>query len=89
LMPIAMGAHTSYDIDIALRAASALVNIDPFDEGATIALADCLARSGRKVAARDLLLEFAKHIRDELDEAPSAGLSDAAVALSIGGQIKS
>jgi DNA-binding SARP family transcriptional activator len=89
LLPVALGSLTSYDADVALRAASALVTIDPFDEAATVALADCLAYSGRKVAARDLLVRFAAHLREELDEAPSADVAGAAAAISSRDQIKS
>jgi DNA-binding SARP family transcriptional activator len=54
-----------------MDAASALVAIDPYDEAATLALADCLASSGRRIAARELLLRYAEDIRKELDEIPS------------------
>ncbi len=78
LLPIANGAGSSYDNDVALEAASALVSIDPFDEAATLALAECLSAGGRRVAARDLLLDFARLIRDELDEPPSEAVERAA-----------
>ncbi|MEO5986225.1 MAG: hypothetical protein ABIQ23_04335 [Candidatus Limnocylindria bacterium] len=75
LLPIAIGSGTSYDNDVALSAASALVSIDPFDEAATLALADCLSNGGRRVAARDLLLEFARVMQDELGESPEGDLA--------------
>jgi len=70
LLPIAVGSGTSYDNDVSLSAASALVSVDPFDEAATLALADCLSKGGRRVAARDLLLEFARVMEDELGDSP-------------------
>lgn len=71
LLPIALAPVTGYDIQIASQAASALIAIDPFDEEATLALADCLSRSGRRVAARDLVMNFAQRMQAELDEEPS------------------
>jgi DNA-binding SARP family transcriptional activator len=66
---------TGFDIDISTKAASALVALDPFDEQATLALAECLAQSGRRVAARDLVIDFVGRLQAELDEAPSAELA--------------
>jgi len=64
-----------------MNAAAALVAIDPFDEAATLALADCLSRSGRRRAARELLLRYADQARTELDEEASQTISAAAVRL--------
>jgi len=75
LLPIALSAVTGFDIDISTKAASALVALDPFDEQATLALAECLAQSGRRVAARDLVIDFVGRLQAELDEAPSAELA--------------
>jgi len=58
-------------VEIATDAAAALIAIDPFDEAATLALADCLSRSGRRIAARDLLVQYADQVRSELDDDPS------------------
>lgn len=49
-------------------AASALTSLDPYDEAAVLALADSLARTGRRVAARDLIVGFAQKLRAELDD---------------------
>ena len=48
LLPIATQSHMSFDPQIAMDAAAALVALDPFDEAATLALAECLSRSGRR-----------------------------------------
>lgn len=71
LLPIALQSHASFDVQVATDAAAALVSIDPFDEAATLALADCLSRSGRRRAARELLLRFADQVRTEFDEEAS------------------
>jgi DNA-binding SARP family transcriptional activator len=75
LMPIAVGG--GFDIDVALRAATALVSMDPYDEGATLALADCLARSGRRKAARDLLINYRQQVERDLGDEPSHELLEA------------
>jgi len=77
LLPIALQAHASFDIQVALDAAAALVTIDPFDEAATLALAESLSRSGRRRAARELLVNYAAQLRTEFDEAPSKDISEA------------
>lgn len=64
----------SYGVQIQTSAATALTELDPFDEEATIALAECLTRSGRRIAARDLLVRYADQVRSELDEDPSSRL---------------
>jgi DNA-binding SARP family transcriptional activator len=75
LLPIALQSSASFEIQVALDAATALVAIDPFDEAATLALADCLSRSGRRIAARRLLVGYADQLRSELDEEPSSTIS--------------
>lgn len=71
LLPIAIGADTGYELRVATRAATALVGLDPYDEPAVLALVDCLARSGRRRAARDLVVGFMRRIKSELEEEPS------------------
>ncbi len=80
LLPIAMQA-SGYELGVSLQAASALVTLDPFDEKAVLALADCLTRSGRRVAARDLIVDYATRLHAELDESPSQALTTAAQAV--------
>ena len=81
LLPIALQADGSSDIQIATDAAAALIAIDPFDEAATLALAECLSRSGRRVAARDLLIRYADQVREELEDEPSAAVVTAAAQM--------
>ena len=81
LLPIALAAPGEYELDICIQAASALLLLDPWDERAVVALADGLARSGRKVAARDFLADFAGRYERELDEQVSDDVAQAAVAL--------
>jgi DNA-binding SARP family transcriptional activator len=67
LLPIATHIDGSFDSQVSIDAATALVNLDPFDEAATVALADGLARSGRQKAAKDLLVRYSEQIREELE----------------------
>ncbi len=80
LLPIAEDEPRAYDPELSSLAASALITLDPFDERATLALAGSLARSGRRVAARDVIIGYAVRIQSELEEAPSAELLGAAQA---------
>lgn len=74
LIPVAMGSnHASADLSI--RAACALLELDPYDGGAQLAMARQLDASGRRSAARAAVLRFAKKLKDDLDESPSPQLS--------------
>jgi DNA-binding SARP family transcriptional activator/tetratricopeptide (TPR) repeat protein len=75
LLPL---ATTSMNLspDLRIRAASALIDLDEFDDDAYIALAEHLAKSGRQVAARDVIIRYAKRIEDELAEAPASRIAD-------------
>lgn len=65
LLPLATtSVHLSPDLRI--RAASALIDLDEFDDDAYIALAEHLAKSGLQVSARDVIIRYAKRIEDEL-----------------------
>jgi DNA-binding SARP family transcriptional activator len=68
LLPIAQQRDEAFDLQLATDAASALAALDPFDETAALALADCLERSGRRVAARGVVLRYARLVRAEFDE---------------------
>lgn len=63
-----MSAGNGYEPEVSAMAASALTALDPYDEAAVLALADSLARTGRRVAARDLIVGFAQRLRAEIDE---------------------
>ena len=78
LLPIASAKPVAYDVDVALRAASALVLLDPYDEQATMALAEALSLTGRKVSARRLLVDYANRVRSELGEEVSTRVGIAA-----------
>jgi DNA-binding SARP family transcriptional activator len=71
LMPIASSSPVEYAEDVGLQAAAALMTLDPWDEGALLAMVSALARSGRRIAARRLVLAYAARLKEELDEAPS------------------
>lgn len=78
LLPIAAAPTSMFDVDVSERAAGALVGLDPFDEPAMLALANCLALGGRRVAARNLLTDYARRLRAEIDEDPSQEFQSAA-----------
>jgi DNA-binding SARP family transcriptional activator len=54
--------------DLAIRAAAALIKLDEFDEAAVLAMAKALSESGRRAAAREVIVRFARHLHEELDE---------------------
>ncbi|HYI21258.1 MAG TPA: BTAD domain-containing putative transcriptional regulator [Candidatus Limnocylindrales bacterium] len=87
LLPIATQSHASFDSQVAMNAAASLVSIDPFDEAATLALAECLSRSGQRRAARDLLVRFAEQVRAEFDEDLPQAISDGVERLRRSSQI--
>lgn len=88
LLPIAVAPETAYASDIAERAAGALVALDPFDEPAILALADCLFRTGRRRAAHTLLVDYAQRLREEINETPSAHFRQAASHLGVHNQVE-
>ena len=81
LLPIATAPSGEFELDVSIQAASALLMLDPWDERAVVAMADGLARSGRKVAARDLISTFAENYEREISGEPSAELLQAAHTL--------
>lgn len=62
--------------DIALIAAEALSELDPFDETAAGLLAEAFLQSGDRRGARDHLTRFRRRLRDELDVELAAELED-------------
>ena len=84
LLPIAMAPPGQFELDVSVQAASALLMLDPWDERVVVAMADALARSGRRVAARTVLTEFATRYERELDEPLSEELKHAASAIGNG-----
>jgi DNA-binding SARP family transcriptional activator len=79
LLPIAVRPGVSFNVQVATDAASALVAMDPYDEAATLALADCLSSSGRRIAARELLVRYAEDVRSELEESPPTLVNEATI----------
>ncbi|MGH2455358.1 MAG: hypothetical protein ACRDHD_03780 [Candidatus Limnocylindria bacterium] len=74
LMPLAIGSQFASP-DLSIRAASALVELDQFDDEAYVAMATHLAASGRHKAARELIASYARRVQDEFSEAPSVEIS--------------
>jgi LuxR family transcriptional regulator, maltose regulon positive regulatory protein len=83
LLSIARGYATSSSVEVAAQAASALLLVDPFDEGALICLAECMSRSGRRAAAQQIVADFARRMASDLDIEPSPQLVDAAKNLGV------
>jgi DNA-binding SARP family transcriptional activator len=77
LMPIATGFVRADHPELGVRAACALVSLDPLDETAQIAVAERLWATGRRAAGRESLIQFARRAREELDEEPSDALAAA------------
>ena len=75
LLPLAT-TKMNLSPDLRIRAASALIDLDEFDDDAYIALTEHLAGSGRQVAAREVIVRYAKRIEDELAEPPAARIAD-------------
>jgi DNA-binding SARP family transcriptional activator len=78
LLPIALSSGTSYEVEVAAQAATALLNLDSFDEAAILALAECLSRSGRRAAARQVVVDFLKRMESDLDLEPTEEFQSAA-----------
>ena len=72
LLPIALQTEAAVSRSSRDGCSGRTGRIDPFDEAATLALADCLARSGQRVAARNLLVRYADQVQSELNEEPSS-----------------
>jgi DNA-binding SARP family transcriptional activator len=83
LLPIATRPSANVGDDLAIRAASALIALDEFDEQAYLAIAERLSSSGRRVAAREVITRYARKLHDELDEPPSPDLSGALKQLGV------
>ncbi len=88
LLPIAQAGPDTYDTALSLRAAQTLLKLDPFDEAAVLALASPMARSGKRIAARDLVIDYARRVRGEFDDEPSSQFVSAAGSLGVSGRIK-
>jgi DNA-binding SARP family transcriptional activator len=83
LLSIARSSVSMFEASISAQAASALIALDPYDESAVLALADCLAQTGRRAAARQVILDFVQRLDRDLDLNPSQDFGDAAVRLGV------
>lgn len=83
LLPIARNRGRYRDDDLAIRAASALIRLDRFDEEAYIAIVERLASSGRRIAARELITRYAGRLKVDYDEDPSEELQVALRSLGV------
>lgn len=81
LLPIAIGTAPGVAPDLSIRAATALISMDEYDEQAYLAIADRLSHSGRRVAAREVISRYARKLQEELDEPPSLELAAALTQL--------
>jgi LuxR family transcriptional regulator, maltose regulon positive regulatory protein len=84
LLPIARSPATSYEATVSARAAAAILSLDPFDEEAVMALAESMARSGRRAAAREVIVGFVRRMQIDLELDPSPDLVVAARELGVG-----
>jgi DNA-binding SARP family transcriptional activator/tetratricopeptide (TPR) repeat protein len=70
--------------DLAVRAACALLGLDPFDEAAQVALAEQLKVGGRPLAARLALARYARQLEDEeLADAATPELAELMASLNV------
>jgi DNA-binding SARP family transcriptional activator len=83
LLPIALAPGTSFDVEISTHAATALLGLDPYDEGAILALAECLSRSGRRAAAREVVIGFLRRIEIDLELEPTPEFKSAAAGMGL------
>ncbi|HEX7067659.1 MAG TPA: hypothetical protein VF295_05605, partial [Candidatus Limnocylindria bacterium] len=72
LLPIAESGPDAYSTDVAIRAASTLLELDAYDEAAVLAMASAVARSGKRVAARQTIVNYVERLRNEFADEPSS-----------------
>jgi DNA-binding SARP family transcriptional activator len=83
LLAVADSPGSGFDVDVAAQAATALLALDPFDEAAIVALADCFSQSGRKAAAHRIVVDFVKRLHADLDLPPSREFHTALARLGV------
>jgi DNA-binding SARP family transcriptional activator len=88
LLPIAQAGPNEFETELSIRAATTLLRLDPFDEAAVLALASAMTHSGKRIAARDLVVDYVKRVRHEFDDEPSSQFVSAAGSLGVSGVIK-
>jgi DNA-binding SARP family transcriptional activator len=84
LLAIAETPGSAFDVDVATQAAASLLALDPFDEAAIVALANCFSQSGRKAAAQRIVFDFVKRLHADLDLPPSSDFHAAVARLGVG-----
>jgi len=70
-----------FEVAVAAQAATALMTLDPYDEAAVIALADCFTQSGRRAAAKQVVVDFIRRLESDLEMTPSPDFNTAATRL--------
>jgi len=83
LLPIAERTGISYAVEVSGQAAAALLRLDPFDEAAILALANCLTQAGRRAAARTVVVEFLSRLESDLDLEPTPQFRAAMAGLGV------
>jgi DNA-binding SARP family transcriptional activator/tetratricopeptide (TPR) repeat protein len=82
LLQVATG-RTGVSADLAVRAACALVELDPFDEAAHIAMASQLRAGGKRIAAKLALERYVRRLDEDLAEPASPDLLKAMVQMGV------
>jgi predicted ATPase/DNA-binding SARP family transcriptional activator len=75
LLDLSAALAAAGDLPRAIEHARRAAQADPLDEAARYALIRCLAAAGQTAAARRQYADLERHLRDELDEAPSLPLA--------------
>jgi DNA-binding SARP family transcriptional activator len=88
LLPIAQSGPDAYQTDVAIRAAATLLELDPYDEAAVLAMASAVAESGKRIAARDMIVSYVERLRAEFSDEPSSAFVEAAGRLGAADRIK-
>ena len=84
LLSIAGSPGSQFEVDVAAQAATALLALDPFDEAAIVALANCFTQSGRVAAAQRIVVDYVKRLHADLDLPPSSAFHTAVAKLGVG-----
>jgi DNA-binding SARP family transcriptional activator len=83
LLAIAETPGSGFEVSVATQAATALLALDPFDEVAIVALANCFSQSGRRAAAQGIVMDFVKRLHADLDLPPSQDFHAAVARLGV------
>jgi DNA-binding SARP family transcriptional activator/tetratricopeptide (TPR) repeat protein len=82
LRPLLLADGIDLSHETGVRAACALLSLDPFDETGQFALIRQLAASGKRQAAKAAADRYVTQLRDDLDEGPSPELTGLIGALN-------